>query len=43
LAGCAAREVNDARWLRERFLETKSFTDVVRLQAARWREDALVS
>ncbi|HUQ29207.1 MAG TPA: YbdK family carboxylate-amine ligase [Usitatibacter sp.] len=43
LAGCAAREANDARWLRERFLETKSLSDVVRLQAARWREDALVT
>ncbi|MBC8023405.1 MAG: glutamate--cysteine ligase [Burkholderiales bacterium] len=39
LAGCVAREVNDARWLRERFLETKSLTDVVRMQAARWREE----
>jgi gamma-glutamyl:cysteine ligase YbdK (ATP-grasp superfamily) len=37
LAGCAARQVNDARWLRERFLETKSLSDVVRMQAARWR------
>jgi carboxylate-amine ligase len=39
LAGSAAREANDARWLRERFLETKSFTDVVRLQAERWRSE----
>ena len=39
LAGSAAREANDARWLRERFLETKSFTDVVRLQAERWRNE----
>jgi len=44
LAGSAARQSNDARWLRERFLETKSLDDVVRLQAARWREEsALVS
>ena len=39
LAGAAARQSNDARWLRERFLETKSLDDVVRLQAARWREE----
>ena len=34
----ARGEVNDARWLRERFAETKSLSDVVRLQAVRWRE-----
>jgi carboxylate-amine ligase len=39
LAGCAAREANDSRWLRERFLETKSLTDVVRMQALRWRDE----
>jgi glutamate---cysteine ligase / carboxylate-amine ligase len=39
LAGCAAREVNDSRWLRERYMETKSLTDVVRMQAARWSEE----
>jgi carboxylate-amine ligase len=39
IAALAARELNDSRWLRERYLETKSLPDVVRLQAARWRED----
>ncbi|MGZ5047080.1 MAG: YbdK family carboxylate-amine ligase [Usitatibacter sp.] len=38
IAALAAREENDARWLRERYLETKSLPDVVRLQAERWRE-----
>ena len=38
IAALAAREVNDARWLRERYLETKSLPDVVRMQAERWRE-----
>jgi glutamate---cysteine ligase / carboxylate-amine ligase len=28
--------VNDTRWLRERFAETRSLADVVRLQAERW-------
>ena len=32
------RGINDARWLRERFAETKSLSDVVRLQAMRWKE-----
>jgi hypothetical protein len=32
------RGINDARWLRERFAETKSLSDVVRLQATRWKE-----
>jgi carboxylate-amine ligase len=39
LAGLAARQVNDSRWLRERFAESKSLDDVVRLQAARWKEE----
>ena len=39
LAGVAARESNDSRWLRERYMETKSLTDVVRLQAQRWKEE----
>ena len=39
LASCAARSLNDSRWLRERLEETKSLPDVVRLQAARWRND----
>jgi glutamate---cysteine ligase / carboxylate-amine ligase len=43
LAGTAAREANDSRWLRERFQETKSLNDVVRMQAQRWREDAAVT
>ena len=30
---------NDAKWLRERFQESKSLTDVVREQAERWRDD----
>ncbi len=38
LAALAAREENDSRWLRERYQETKSFPDVVRMQAQRWRE-----
>ena len=32
-------ESNDSRWLRERFQETRNLSDVVRLQAQRWRED----
>ena len=39
LARTVDGEVNDARWLRERYNETKSFPDVVRLQAAHWREE----
>jgi len=39
VAGSAARSLNDSRWLRERLEETKSLSDVVRLQAARWREE----
>jgi carboxylate-amine ligase len=39
LAGMAARQANDSRWLRERYIETKSLTDVVRMQAARWKEE----
>ena len=35
----AEREVNDTRWLRERFQETRNLSDVVRLQAERWRDD----
>ena len=42
IAAMAARESNDSRWLRERLEETKSLTDVVRLQAARWRETMAV-
>ena len=32
----ADRELNDSRWLRERFQETRNLSDVVRLQAERW-------
>jgi carboxylate-amine ligase len=39
IAGTVARDANDSRWLRERYVETKSLTDVVRMQALRWRED----
>jgi carboxylate-amine ligase len=39
IAGAVAREANDSRWLRERYVETKSLTDVVRMQAMRWREE----
>ena len=39
LAGVVAREANDARWLRERYMEIKSLTDVVRMQAERWRDE----
>jgi gamma-glutamyl:cysteine ligase YbdK (ATP-grasp superfamily) len=35
----ADRELNDSRWLRERFEETRNLPDVVRLQAERWRDD----
>jgi carboxylate-amine ligase len=42
LAGAAAREENDSRWLRDRFIEAKSLPDVVRMQAARWREGMVV-
>jgi carboxylate-amine ligase len=41
LAALAATEANDSRWLRERYFETKSLPDVVRMQAARWRQDDL--
>ena len=33
-------EVNGAKWLRERFAESKSLSDVVRHQATRWRESS---
>ena len=35
----ADRELNDSRWLRERFQETRNLSDVVRLQAERWRDE----
>jgi carboxylate-amine ligase len=43
LAAHAARELNDSRWLRERFDEIRSLPDVVRLQAERWRESMAVA
>ena len=43
IAARAAREANDSRWLRERLEETRSLPDVVRLQAARWRESMAVT
>ena len=39
IAATVARDANDSRWLRERYVETKSLTDVVRMQALRWREE----
>jgi glutamate---cysteine ligase / carboxylate-amine ligase len=36
----AMGQQNDSRWLREQYAETRSMPDVVRLQAARWRDDA---
>jgi carboxylate-amine ligase len=36
----AQEEQNDSRWLRERYAESRSMPDVVRLQAQRWRESA---
>jgi carboxylate-amine ligase len=39
IAGAVARDANDSRWLRERYVETRSLTDVVRMQAMRWREE----
>jgi carboxylate-amine ligase len=38
LARLAAAGSNDSRWLRETFAETHAMPDLVRLQAARWRE-----
>ncbi len=38
IAALAAREQNDSQWLRERYEETGSFPDVVRMQAERWRK-----
>jgi carboxylate-amine ligase len=42
LARLARDEVNDSLWLREKYAETRSMPDVVRLQALRWREGATV-
>ena len=43
LAGMAARQANDSQWLRERYLETKSLPDVVRMQAMRWRDERVTA
>jgi len=39
LIALASKDLNDSKWLRERFQETRSLPDVVRLQAQRWREE----
>ena len=39
LANAVANDQNDSRWLRERFQESGSLPDVVRLQAQRWGEE----
>jgi carboxylate-amine ligase len=38
LSKLASDESNDSRWLRDRYAETRSMPDLVRHQAARWRE-----
>jgi gamma-glutamyl:cysteine ligase YbdK (ATP-grasp superfamily) len=43
LAGAAARQANDSQWLRERYMETKSLPDVVRMQAMRWRDEKVAA
>src|SRR6476659_6054960 len=43
LAGAAARQANDSRWLRERYVETKSLPDVVRMQAMRWLDERVAA
>jgi len=43
LAGMAARQANDSHWLRERYVETKSLPDVVRMQAMRWRDERVMA
>jgi len=39
LANAVAKDENDSRWLRERFQQSRSLPDVVRLQAERWRDE----
>jgi glutamate---cysteine ligase / carboxylate-amine ligase len=39
LIAAAEKKRNDALWLRERFQESRSLPDVVRLQAERWRDE----
>jgi len=36
----AQEQQNDSRWLRERYAESRSMPDVVRMQAQRWKEGA---
>jgi carboxylate-amine ligase len=36
----AQEQQNDSRWLRERYAESRSMPDVVRMQAQRWQEGA---
>jgi carboxylate-amine ligase len=43
LAGMAARQANDSGWLRERYVETRSLPDVVRMQAMRWRDERVAA
>jgi glutamate---cysteine ligase / carboxylate-amine ligase len=39
LIAAAQKSENDSSWLRERLRETRSYPDVVRLQAERWRNE----
>jgi gamma-glutamyl:cysteine ligase YbdK (ATP-grasp superfamily) len=39
LEACVDREMNGAGWLRERYAETRSYPDVVRMQAEHWAKD----
>jgi carboxylate-amine ligase len=39
LGACVDREMNGAGWLRERYAETRSYPDVVRMQAEHWAKD----
>ena len=39
LIAAAEKQRNDALWIRESFQASGSLADVVRLQAARWREE----
>ena len=39
LIAAAQKSENDSSWLRERLMETRSYPDVVRLQAERWRNE----
>jgi glutamate---cysteine ligase / carboxylate-amine ligase len=39
LIAAAQKSANDSSWLRERLQDTRSYPDVVRLQAERWRNE----